>query len=180
MEVEQNGTSRSFLQKRFQTTVSLDHAFLIPMCSHKSTNRHINALIASLTYASVASYGHRFTPLLKQPKLLPAKLAPWPPPNSVPFAKCFQQPDNTGWEMPFKSFPRVCELGFYRRYQSSSHFETVTLAFQGEVEHHDSSGNTGIIGAGDVQWMAAGRGIIHEEYYSKEFTKSGGRDTKAY
>jgi redox-sensitive bicupin YhaK (pirin superfamily) len=50
----------------------------------------------------------------------------------------------------------------------------VTLAFQGEVEHHDSTGKTGIIGAGDVQWMTAGRGIIHQEYHSKEFTKSGG------
>lgn len=53
-------------------------------------------------------------------------------------------------------------------------FETVTLAFQGEVEHHDSTGKSGIIGAGDVQWMTAGRGIIHQEYHSKEFTKSGG------
>jgi hypothetical protein len=53
-------------------------------------------------------------------------------------------------------------------------FETVTLAFQGEVEHHDSTGKSGVIGAGDVQWMTAGRGIIHQEYHSKEFTKSGG------
>jgi redox-sensitive bicupin YhaK (pirin superfamily) len=45
---------------------------------------------------------------------------------------------------------------------------------QGEVEHHDSTGKNGVIGAGDVQWMTAGRGIIHEEYHSKEFTKSGG------
>ena len=53
-------------------------------------------------------------------------------------------------------------------------FETVTLAFQGEVEHHDSTGNSGIIGPGDVQWMTAGRGIIHQEYHSKEFTRTGG------
>jgi quercetin 2,3-dioxygenase len=53
-------------------------------------------------------------------------------------------------------------------------FETVTIAFQGAVEHHDSTGNTGIIHAGDVQWMTAGRGIIHQEYHSKEFTKAGG------
>lgn len=53
-------------------------------------------------------------------------------------------------------------------------FETVTVAFQGEVEHHDSTGNTGIIRQGDVQWMTAGRGIIHQEYHSKEFTKKGG------
>lgn len=53
-------------------------------------------------------------------------------------------------------------------------FETVTLAFQGEVEHHDSTGKSGIIKPGDVQWMTAGRGIIHQEYHSKEFTRQGG------
>merc|ERR1712007_373088 len=45
-------------------------------------------------------------------------------------------------------------------------FETVTIAFQGEVEHADSAGNTGVIGPGDVQWMTAARGIIHEEFHS--------------
>jgi redox-sensitive bicupin YhaK (pirin superfamily) len=53
-------------------------------------------------------------------------------------------------------------------------FETVTIAFQGEVQHHDSNGGNGVIEAGDVQWMTAGRGIIHQEYHSKEFTKTGG------
>lgn len=53
-------------------------------------------------------------------------------------------------------------------------FETVTIAFQGEVEHRDSVGNTGVIRKGDVQWMTAGRGIIHEEYHSNEFTRQGG------
>jgi redox-sensitive bicupin YhaK (pirin superfamily) len=53
-------------------------------------------------------------------------------------------------------------------------FETMTVAFQGEVEHHDSQDNSGIIGPGDVQWMTAGRGIVHQEYHSKEFTKTGG------
>lgn len=53
-------------------------------------------------------------------------------------------------------------------------FETVTIAFQGEVEHHDSNGGHGIIKEGDVQWMTAGRGIIHEEYHSKDFSDSGG------
>ena len=53
-------------------------------------------------------------------------------------------------------------------------FETVTIAYQGEVEHHDNTGNTGVIHPGDVQWMTAGRGILHEEYHSKEFTKTGG------
>ncbi len=53
-------------------------------------------------------------------------------------------------------------------------FETVTLALQGEVEHHDSEGNRGVIGAGDVQWMTAARGIVHEEFHSREFAKTGG------
>ena len=53
-------------------------------------------------------------------------------------------------------------------------FETVTIAFQGEVEHHDSTGKSGVIKPGDVQWMTAGRGIIHQEYHSKEFTRQGG------
>ena len=42
-------------------------------------------------------------------------------------------------------------------------FETVTLVFQGEVAHRDSAGNGGVIGAGDVQWMTAGSGILHQE-----------------
>mmetsp|Transcript_6038 Transcript_6038/g.15002 ORF Transcript_6038/g.15002 Transcript_6038/m.15002 type:complete len:387 (+) Transcript_6038:112-1272(+) len=54
-------------------------------------------------------------------------------------------------------------------------FETVTIAFQGEVEHHDNKGNSGMIGPGDVQWMTAGRGIVHEEYHSKKFTREGGK-----
>ena len=53
-------------------------------------------------------------------------------------------------------------------------FETVTIAFQGEVEHGDSVGNRGVIGAGDVQWMTAASGIIHEEFLSREFLKQGG------
>jgi hypothetical protein len=53
-------------------------------------------------------------------------------------------------------------------------FETVTIAFQGEVEHGDSLGNTGIIGPGDIQWMTAGRGIVHKEHHSAEFSKRGG------
>ena len=53
-------------------------------------------------------------------------------------------------------------------------FETVTIAFQGEVEHGDSVGNRGVIGPGDVQWMTAGRGIVHEEYHSDDFSAKGG------
>ncbi len=53
-------------------------------------------------------------------------------------------------------------------------FETVTVAYQGELEHRDSSGGGGKIGAGDVQWMTAGNGIVHEEFHSPEFTRQGG------
>ena len=53
-------------------------------------------------------------------------------------------------------------------------FETVTIAYQGEVQHRDSSGGGGKIGAGDVQWMTAGNGIVHEEFHSQDFTRKGG------
>jgi redox-sensitive bicupin YhaK (pirin superfamily) len=53
-------------------------------------------------------------------------------------------------------------------------FETVTIVFQGEVAHRDSAGNSGVIGPGDVQWMTAAAGILHEEFHSPAFTQKGG------
>ncbi|QHS45961.1 pirin family protein [Klebsiella michiganensis] len=53
-------------------------------------------------------------------------------------------------------------------------FETVTVVYSGEVEHRDSTGRGGVIGPGDVQWMTAGAGILHEEFHSPEFTRTGG------
>ena len=53
-------------------------------------------------------------------------------------------------------------------------FETVTIVYQGEVEHRDSTGSGGIIGPGDVQWMTAAAGILHEEFHSQAFTRAGG------
>ncbi|MDN3521102.1 pirin family protein [Halomonas ramblicola] len=53
-------------------------------------------------------------------------------------------------------------------------FETVTLVYRGELEHRDSSGGGGRIGEGDVQWMTAGAGIVHEEFHSPAFTERGG------
>lgn len=53
-------------------------------------------------------------------------------------------------------------------------FETVTIAYKGKIAHHDSAGNSGIIGEGDVQWMTAGSGLLHKEYHEEEFSKSGG------
>jgi redox-sensitive bicupin YhaK (pirin superfamily) len=53
-------------------------------------------------------------------------------------------------------------------------FETVTIVYQGELEHRDSSGSHGSIGAGDVQWMTAASGVVHEEFHSERFTRDGG------
>ncbi|CAI3802319.1 hypothetical protein GLGCALEP_03088 [Pseudomonas sp. MM221] len=53
-------------------------------------------------------------------------------------------------------------------------FETVTIVYQGELEHRDSTGAGGLIGPGDVQWMTAANGIIHEEFHSPGFARSGG------
>ncbi|NML59116.1 pirin family protein [Chryseobacterium cheonjiense] len=53
-------------------------------------------------------------------------------------------------------------------------FETVTIAYKGQVQHHDSAGGGGIIGEGDVQWMTAAKGVLHKEYHEKEWAKTGG------
>lgn len=53
-------------------------------------------------------------------------------------------------------------------------FETVTIVYQGEVAHRDSTGGGGRIGPGDVQWMTAASGILHEEFHSEQFSRSGG------
>lgn len=53
-------------------------------------------------------------------------------------------------------------------------FETVTIVYHGKVAHHDSTGNSGVISEGDVQWMTAASGILHKEYHEEEFSKKGG------
>ena len=53
-------------------------------------------------------------------------------------------------------------------------FETVTIVYQGEVSHRDSTGKGGTIYPGDVQWMTAGSGILHDEFHSEAFTERGG------
>lgn len=53
-------------------------------------------------------------------------------------------------------------------------FETVTIAYQGAVAHHDSAGNSGVIQQGDVQWMTAGSGILHKEYHEETYSQQGG------
>jgi redox-sensitive bicupin YhaK (pirin superfamily) len=53
-------------------------------------------------------------------------------------------------------------------------FETVTIAYKGKVQHHDSSGGGGVIGEGDIQWMTAASGVLHKEYHEEEWSKKGG------
>lgn len=53
-------------------------------------------------------------------------------------------------------------------------FETVTIVYEGEVEHRDSAGGGGLIKPGDVQWMTAASGLVHEEFHGKDFAKTGG------
>jgi len=53
-------------------------------------------------------------------------------------------------------------------------FETVTIAYHGRIAHHDSAGNSGVIGEGDVQWMTAASGLLHKEYHEQEFSRKGG------
>ena len=72
------------------------------------------------------------------------------------------------WVFPPSETPRGVGVHPHRG------FETVTIAYHGSVAHHDSTGNSGIIGEGDVQWMTAGAGILHKEYHEKEFSKKGG------
>jgi len=71
-------------------------------------------------------------------------------------------------EFPSASKPRGVGLHPHRG------FETVTILYQGEVEHHDTAGNGGMIGPGDVQWMTAAKGLLHEEMHSAAFTRQGG------
>lgn len=71
-------------------------------------------------------------------------------------------------EFPSAAKPRGVGLHPHRG------FETVTILYQGEVEHHDTAGNGGLIGPGDVQWMTAAKGLLHEEMHSAAFTRQGG------
>ena len=72
------------------------------------------------------------------------------------------------WLVPPSDTPRGVGVHPHRG------FETVTIAYHGKVAHHDSAGNSGVIGEGDVQWMTAAAGVLHKEYHEKEFSKKGG------
>jgi redox-sensitive bicupin YhaK (pirin superfamily) len=71
-------------------------------------------------------------------------------------------------EFPAAEKPRGVERHPHRG------FETVTIVYQGRLAHRDSAGHAGVIGPGDVQWMTAAAGVIHEEFHEQEFTRRGG------
>lgn len=75
---------------------------------------------------------------------------------------------NAKYHFPPSKIPRGVDVHPHRG------FETVTIAYKGKVEHHDSSGGGGIIGEGDVQWMTAAAGILHKEFHEKEWSRKGG------
>lgn len=74
---------------------------------------------------------------------------------------------------PYEFSPTTKKLGVGEHPHRG--FETVTIVYDGEVAHRDSSGAGGIIGKGDVQWMTAASGVVHEEFHSERFAKAGGR-----
>ncbi len=80
----------------------------------------------------------------------------------------FMMDYNSKVEFPPKEEPRGVGVHPHRG------FETVTIAYHGKVAHHDSAGNSGTIGEGDVQWMTAGSGVLHKEYHDREFSRKGG------
>lgn len=73
---------------------------------------------------------------------------------------------------PFEFTPSVSRRGVEEHPHRG--FETVTIVYQGELAHRDSSGSHGTIGPGDVQWMTAASGVVHEEFHSEAFSKKGG------
>lgn len=75
-----------------------------------------------------------------------------------------------GGPTEFKPSPQIRGVGEHPH----RGFETVTIVYEGEVEHRDSAGGGGIISRGDVQWMTAARGLVHEEKHSKRFSETGG------
>src|SRR5436190_19518751 len=125
-------------------------------------------------------------PLMKNKKTVEAIVAPPPPhmvgdgfrvhnffPNSGTIHKKRMSPFflldyNSKVEFTPREIPRGVSVHPHRG------FETVTIAYHGKVAHHDSAGNSGVIGEGDVQWMTAASGLLHKEYHEKEFSKTGG------
>ena len=100
----------------------------------------------------VSSYFPR--PGLPASRVSPFLLMDYGPPRT--FAPSPRSPRGVGWH-PHRGF------------------ETVTLAWEGSVAHTDNAGHHGVIGPGDAQWMTAAAGILHQEYHSEEFSRTGGQ-----
>ena len=101
--------------------------------------------------------------------------------DGFPVRSLFSYNDSDARLSPFLLLDSAGPAGFEsgtRRRGVGTHphrgFETVTIVYQGEVEHRDSTGAGGRIGPGDVQWMTAAAGILHEEFHSPDFTRNGG------
>lgn len=101
--------------------------------------------------------------------------------NGFPVRSLFSYQGDTKAISPFLLFDYAGPFRFAPAFQPrgvGQHphrgFETVTIVYDGEVSHRDSTGGGGTIGPGDVQWMTAAGGIIHEEYHSPGYTKTGG------
>lgn len=90
-------------------------------------------------------------------------------PNLGPVLSPFLLLDYAG-PMEFPSTPERLGVGEHPH----RGFETVTIVYAGEVEHRDSSGGGGRIGPGDVQWMTAASGLVHEEFHGRDFARRGG------
>ena len=75
---------------------------------------------------------------------------------------------NSKYHFPPSEVPRGVDVHPHRG------FETVTIAYHGRIAHHDSAGNSGVIGEGDVQWMTAASGVLHKEYHDQSFSETGG------
>ncbi|HNP26985.1 MAG TPA: pirin family protein [Nitrosomonas sp.] len=101
--------------------------------------------------------------------------------NGFPVRTLFSYPKLGEMISPFLLFDYAGPMDFpptHERLGVGEHphrgFETVTIVYSGEVEHRDSSGGGGKIGPGDVQWMTAAAGIVHEEFHGREFAQRGG------
>lgn len=101
--------------------------------------------------------------------------------NGFPVRSLFTYPKLGAITSPFLLFDYAGPMDFpptNERLGVGEHphrgFETVTIVFSGEVEHRDSSGGGGKIGPGDVQWMTAASGIVHEEFHGRDFAQRGG------
>lgn len=77
---------------------------------------------------------------------------------------------NAPWQVPPQKNGHRLGVGFHPH----RGFETVTIAYAGEVEHRDTAGHGGVIGTDEVQWMTAGSGLLHEEKMTAEFARMGG------